>query len=95
MILTPQDVSKRVAFAFLADVKDGFSRAHAPAARAAVAYELNTAFEPELRQRMTRFNSDPASADILTRIHGDVSELRDVMVDSIDKVLCVGDGTAA
>lgn len=88
-------MSKRVAFAFLADVKDGFSRAHAPAARAAVAYELNTAFEPELRQRMTRFNSDPASADILTRIHGDVSELRDVMVDSIDKVLCVGDGTAA
>lgn len=79
-------MGKRVPFAFLTDVKEAFLREHDAAARTAVAYELNTAFEPELRLRMTRINTDPKSADVLTRLHGEVTELRDIMVDSIDKV---------
>ncbi|KAL6780431.1 Vesicle-associated membrane protein 713 [Auxenochlorella protothecoides] len=90
LCMSDESLGRRVAFAFLADVQSTFLAAHGASTRSALAYELNTAFEPELRSRMLRLNADPR-ADALTRIHGDVAELKSIMVDNIDKILDRGE----
>ncbi|KAG9147981.1 hypothetical protein Leryth_003563 [Lithospermum erythrorhizon] len=53
-------------------------------------YAMNDEFSRVLHQQMEFFSSNP-SADTLTRMRGEVGELRTIMVDNIEKVLERGD----
>lgn len=58
--------------------------APSPASQA-LAYAYNTEFSRVLHQQMEYFSSNP-SADAITRVKGDISEVKSVMVENIDKV---------
>jgi len=81
-----QAFGQRIPFAFLDDIRDKFLRAYGPeAAQYAVAYEYNTEFSGVLQQRMRYFANDP-NADAINRVRGGVAEVRNIMVENIEKV---------
>lgn len=81
-----QALGRRIPFAFLDDIKDKFLAAYGPeAAQYAVAYEYNTEFSSILQQRMRYFVNDP-NADAINRVRGDVAEVKNIMVENIEKV---------
>lgn len=69
------------------DVKDRFLSLYDPVrAHNALAYEYNTEFSRVLQQRMVFFNTDP-NADAINRVKGELNEVKNVMVENIEKVL--------
>ncbi len=77
---------RRVAFAFLEDIKDRFRRDYGDRVHTAVAFAMNTEFQSVLEDRMQFFNEDP-SADSFSRVHGQLSSVKEVMVENIERVL--------
>lgn len=81
-----QALGRRIPFAFLDDIKEKFLAAYGPeAAQYAVAYEYNTDFSSVLQQRMRYFVNDP-NADTINRVRGGVAEVKNIMVENIEKV---------
>ena len=81
-----QAFGRRIPFAFLDDIRDKFLSAYGPeAAQYAVAYEYNTEFSGMLQQRMRYFANDP-NADAINRVRGGVAEVKNIMVENIEKV---------
>jgi len=60
-----------------------------PAGAQALAYAYNTEFSRVLHQQMEYFSTNP-SADAITRVKGEISEVKSVMVENIDKAGCRG-----
>ena len=50
-----------------------------------MAYEYNTEFSSILQQRMRYFVNDP-NADTINRVRGGVAEVKNIMVENIEKV---------
>ncbi|PSC71039.1 vesicle-associated membrane 714 isoform A [Micractinium conductrix] len=90
LCMAEQTLGTRLPFAFLSDIRQAFEARYGAVAGGAVAYEMSTEFAPVLRDRMHYFSTDPR-ADTLTRVRGEVSELKNVMVDNIEKVLGRGE----
>jgi vesicle-associated membrane protein 7 len=84
-----QAFNRRVPFAFLEDIKTRFTTAHGTAATNAPAYAFNHTFAPILQQRAA-YHSNPIN-DTVSRVTGEVSSLREVMVENIERVLERGD----
>ncbi|KDD72228.1 hypothetical protein H632_c3665p0 [Helicosporidium sp. ATCC 50920] len=85
-------MGKRLPYLLLDDLcvrveKDGTLFAEAASAPA---YSLTKRLGPVLSERVAFFNHDP-SADALSRVQGQVQELKSVMVDNIDRILDRGD----
>ena len=79
-------MGRRIPFAFLDDIKEKFLGAYgSEAAQYAVAYEYNTEFSGVLQQRMRYFANDP-NADAINRVRGGVAEVKNIMVENIEKV---------
>ena len=78
-------MGRRIPFAFLADIKDKFLSAHKEAGQSAMAYQLDAAFKPYLRDRMAFFSNDK-SADTINRLRGEVTEVKQITLDNIEKV---------
>ncbi|EOY31172.1 Vesicle-associated membrane protein 713 isoform 2 [Theobroma cacao] len=57
------------------------------------AYAMNDEFSRVLSQQMDHFSNDP-NADRLNRLKGEMSQVRSVMIDNIEKVLERGDRLA-
>ena len=72
-------------FAFLDDIRTRFTSAHSTAASSAAAYSFDNDFSSVLRDRAA-YHSNPMS-DPINRVTGQVSGLRDIMVDNIQQVL--------
>jgi vesicle-associated membrane protein 7 len=80
----------RIPFAFLEDMKREFtSKYGAEAPQTAIAFSMNEEFSPAIEQRMTYFNSDEADRGIdnIGQVKSQIDEVRDVMVQNIEKVL--------
>jgi vesicle-associated membrane protein 7 len=75
-------------FAFLEGARADFAAQHgaAAAAAAAAAYELSPAFAPRLAARMAAAAAG-GGADVVGRVRGEVAELREVVVSSINHIL--------
>lgn len=85
--MAEEALGRRIPFAFLDDIKEKFLGAYGPeAAQYAVAYEFNTEFSGVLQQRMRYFANDP-NADTISRVRGGVAEVKNIMVENIEKVL--------
>jgi len=80
-----QAFGRRIPFSFLEDIRDRFRAAHGTHAATAAAYEFSESFGPVLRERAAYF-SDP-KVDTVSRVRSEVEGLRDIMVDSIERVL--------
>lgn len=86
VVMILQALGRRIPFAFLDDIRDKFLSAYgSEAAQYAVAYEYNTEFSGVLQQRMRYFANDP-NADAINRVRGGVAEVKNIMVENIEKV---------
>ncbi|PIN20728.1 Synaptobrevin/VAMP-like protein [Handroanthus impetiginosus] len=81
---------RRIPFSYLEDIQMRFMKNYGRVASYAPAYAMNDEFSRVLHQQMEFFSSNP-SADTLNRVRGEVSEVRTIMVDNIDKILERGD----
>ncbi|KAK9268744.1 hypothetical protein L1049_000505 [Liquidambar formosana] len=84
---------RRIPFAFLEDIHQRFVRTYGRAIHSAPAYAMNDEFSRVLSQQMDHYSNDP-NADSLNRLKGEMSQVRNVMIENIDKVLDRGDRLA-
>ncbi|KAG6587880.1 vesicle-associated membrane protein 711-like [Cucurbita moschata] len=84
---------RRIPFAFLEDIHHRFVKTYARTILSAPAYAMNDEFSRILSQQMDHFSNDP-NADRLNRLKGEMSQVRGVMMDNIEKVLERGDRLA-
>ncbi|KAJ9559333.1 hypothetical protein OSB04_013947, partial [Centaurea solstitialis] len=81
---------RRIPFAFLEDIHQRFVRTYGRAVLTAHAYGMNDEFSRVLSQQMEYYSTDP-NADRLERLKNEMSQVRNVMIENIDKVLERGD----
>ncbi|XP_031382084.1 vesicle-associated membrane protein 711-like isoform X2 [Punica granatum] len=84
---------RRIPFAFLQEIHQRFVRSYGRAVQTAAPYAMNDEFSRVLSQEMERYLTDP-NADRLNRLKGEMSQVRTVMIDNIEKVLERGDRLA-
>lgn len=77
---------RRIPFAFLEDIKMRFKTQFGDAIHSAIAFSMNEEFRPVLRRQMEYYNNDP-SADNITQVKRDLDDVKNVMVENIEKVL--------
>lgn len=81
---------RRIPFSYLEDIHSRFMKNYGRVAAYSPAYAMNDEFSRVLHQQMEFFSSNP-SADTLNRVRGEVSEIRTIMVENIEKILERGD----
>ncbi|KAL1199210.1 Vesicle-associated membrane protein [Cardamine amara subsp. amara] len=81
---------RRIPFSYLEDIHMRFMKNYGKVAHYAPAYAMNDEFSRVLHQQMEFFSSNP-SVDTLNRVRGEVSEIRSVMVENIEKIMERGD----
>ncbi|KAH8499331.1 hypothetical protein H0E87_018019 [Populus deltoides] len=80
----------RIPFSYLEDIQMRFMKNYGRVAHHAPAYAVNDEFSRVLHQQMEFFSSNP-SANTLSRVRGEVGEIRTIMVENIEKILERGD----
>ncbi|AET00197.1 putative Longin-like domain-containing protein [Medicago truncatula] len=90
LCMADDSVGRRIPFAFLEEIHQRFVRSYGRAVLTAEAYAMNDEFSRVLNQQMEYFSSDP-NADRINRLKGEMSQVRNVMIENIDKVLDRGD----
>jgi len=86
LCMADQASRRRVAFAFLEDVRRRFVAAYGAGARSAAPFTLNAEFAPVLQRQMQFYSSDPASDD-LSKVRSQLDDVKHVMVENVEKVL--------
>jgi len=90
LCMAEEEVGRRIPYTFLEDIKDRFVRSHGEAAGTAAAYGLDEQFGHVIEDRMRFFATD-RSADAINRVRGELGEVRNIMIENIDKVLDRGE----
>ena len=90
MCMADKDSKRRIPFAYLNDIKSRFEEMYGDTIKTAVENNMNEEFSKVMEKRMEFFNNDP-SADTITHVRGQIKEVKEVMVDNIDKVLGRGE----
>ncbi|CAE5977950.1 unnamed protein product [Arabidopsis arenosa] len=79
-----------IPFAFLDDIHQRFVRTYGRAIHSAQAYSMNDEFSRVVSQQMEYYSNDP-NADMMSIIKGEMTQVRNVMIENIDKVLDRGE----
>jgi len=80
----------RISFAFLEDIRGRFNTQFGSGYQNAPELGMKDTFSRVLKEQMERFSEDP-SVDKITRVRGEIDEVKGVMIQNIDKVLERGD----
>jgi vesicle-associated membrane protein 7 len=90
LCLADEKQKRRVPFLFLDDVRSKFQASYGERAMTAIAFAMNGEFARVLQDRMDFFNDNP-EADNLSKVKGQIEDVKGVMVDNIEKVLARGE----
>ncbi|MBA0658003.1 hypothetical protein Goklo_010247, partial [Gossypium klotzschianum] len=90
LCMADESAGRRIPFAFLEDMHQRFVRTYGGAVLSALPYGMNDEFSRVLSQQMEYYSNDP-NADRINRLKGEMSQVRNVMIENIDKVLERGD----
>ncbi|KAL1827804.1 hypothetical protein ACET3Z_006216 [Daucus carota] len=90
LCMADENAGRRIPFAFMEDIHQRFVRTYGRAVLSAQAYAMNDEFSRVMSQQMEYYSSDP-NADRINRLKGEMSQVRNVMIENIDKVLERGD----
>ncbi|KAL2489561.1 Vesicle-associated membrane protein [Forsythia ovata] len=90
LCMADDTAGRRIPFAFLEEIHQRFVRTYGRAVLSAQAYAMNDEFSRVLSQQIEYFSNDP-NADRINRLKGEMSQVRNVMIENIDKVLDRGD----
>lgn len=86
LCMADDTAGRRIPFAFLEDIHGKFVKTYGRSVHTALAFTMNDEFSRVLGQKMEYYSSDP-NVDKINHIRGEMSQVRSVMVDNIDKVL--------
>ena len=81
---------RRVAFSFLEDIKNKFQSSCGSQAKTALAYAFNEEFSRVLCKQMEHFSSS-GELDKIDKVKAEMDDVKNVMVDNIEKVLKRGE----
>ena len=84
-LLCYQDFGRRIPFAFLEDVRERYLARFGDSAQSPPAYAHNADFSKLLEERMEYYSTNE-KADTINRVRGGISEVKNVMIENIDKV---------
>ena len=87
MCMAEESFGRRVPFAYLADIKVDFERIYGKLSgdMFTPAYAMNE-FSKTLTDKMNFYNSNPQS-DKIRFVQGEIDQVKDVMIENIEKVL--------
>ena len=86
LCMATEDQKRRVTFDFLEDVKQTWRASYTAVESTALAFSLNDEFKSELQSKMNYYSNEPDS-DQIAKVNQRISDVKDVMVENIDKVL--------
>lgn len=81
-----QEFERARAFLFLTEINRRFIQTYGLQVATAIAYGMNTEFSRILASEMKHY-SESKEVDAITRVHGQIDELKDIMVKNIGKYL--------
>jgi len=91
LCITDDDFERARAFQFLTDVKHRFEQTYGRSRiHDALPYAMNSDFAPLLASEMKRY-SESRDDDTLSRVEGQLDELKNIMVQNIDNIACRGE----
>ncbi|CAG8481948.1 5159_t:CDS:2 [Ambispora leptoticha] len=86
MCMADDSFGRRIPFAFLQDIKERFLATYSKdRANTALPYGMNE-FSKVIANRMEYFSTNP-NADRIKQVHGEIEQVKDVMVHNIERVL--------
>ncbi|XP_011315312.1 vesicle-associated membrane protein 7 [Fopius arisanus] len=90
MCISDDDFQRSRAFLFLNEIKRRFQATYGSGAQTALAYAMNTEFSRVLANEMRHY-SESKDIDTLSKVHGELDELKDIMVRNIDNIAMRGE----
>ncbi|KAL9887181.1 vesicle-associated membrane protein 7 isoform 1-T5 [Glossina fuscipes fuscipes] len=85
MCITDDEFERARAFLFLTDIKQKFIQTYGLQVATALAFAMNTEFSKILADQMNFF-SQSREVDAISKVHGQIDELKDIMVKNIDNL---------
>lgn len=86
MCMADDDFGRRIPFSFLQDIKQRFLAAYSKdRIETALAFGMNE-FSKVIAKQMEFYSSNP-NADRIRQVHGEIEQVKDVMVHNIERVL--------
>lgn len=85
-----QEFERGRAFIFLEEVARQFVAEYGLTVATAIAYGMNSEFSQVLAIEMRRFN-EVGNSSIMSQVHGQIDELKNIMVQNIDNVTARGE----
>lgn len=90
LCMADETMGRTVPYDFLREVCSRFEAAFGDRAKTAIAYAFNADFEGELARQMEAFNEKARNVKI-AKVQKELSDVKDIMVQNIDKVLARGE----
>ncbi|XP_068232946.1 vesicle-associated membrane protein 7-like isoform X2 [Palaemon carinicauda] len=90
LCITDDDYVRQRAFAFLEDVKQRFEAMYGSRPHTALPYAMNSEFAQVLAAQMKHFN-ESRDIDKISKLQGEVSDVKDVLVKSIETLATRGE----
>ncbi|KAL6751241.1 R-SNARE protein, VAMP72-family [Haematococcus lacustris] len=87
LVVADEAYGRQIPFAFLERVRDEFDEKYADKGRASPAHSLDRAFGPRLKSHMDYCMAHPEEISKVAAVQKRVNEVKDVMVENIEKVL--------
>ena len=87
LVVADSEVGRHVPFACLDRIKGEFARDHASEAQDAIAHSLNKSFAPRLKEHLEFCSANPDSVSKVSQVQQQVSQVKEIMMDNIEKVL--------
>jgi len=90
LCMSDEQFPRRIAFAFLEDIKNRFLAVYKTTYKTALSFGMNEEFSRVLKRQMEYYSYDP-SVDKIATVQKKVDETKKVMVENIERVLDRGE----
>ena len=91
LVMADKAFPRPAAFTFLDSVQQRFDGQYGQRAETAIAYAYQADFSRVLKSQMDRVNDDQSSGNTMTQIRSGIADVKDQMVENIDKVIMRGE----